>query len=387
MAAEIKPAQRSEDDRFSSAKKIELLSKLDGSGDDINFAIFIPGENGVISVSEDKTIRVWLKRDSGQYWPSICEYMPSGCTSIFYNASDRHIYVGQDNGTVTQYTFSDDCNRLYFIRDFLSHQARVMQVVYAKILKWILSCGKDKLFVYYSTETGNRLGSYSFETPCTSLQFDSMAKYAFVGNSNGIITMLKCDAHGAQFVNTFKGHNTSIRCLKWVEEHQLLFSGSCDQTIFVWDVGGKRGTIYELQGHSNKISGFAYANSTQQLISGGEDSVIVIWEMNAMRKEVPGWVEHNSCQLCQRPFFWNFRAMMDQRQIGLRQHHCRHCGKAVCDTCSSNRINIPIMGFEFDVRCCDSCYQQLQNVRHWLRFMMQSTLSSTWIWTRNENCY
>ena len=41
----------------------------------------------------------------------------------------------------------------------------------------------------------------------------------------------------------------SIRCLKWVEGPQLLFSGSTDQNVIVWDVGGKRGTIYELQGH------------------------------------------------------------------------------------------------------------------------------------------
>ncbi|XP_014097106.1 WD repeat and FYVE domain-containing protein 2 [Bactrocera oleae] len=362
MAAEIKPAQRSCDNRFSSEKKLELLNKLEGSADDINSAIFIPGENGVISVSDDKTIRVWLKRDSGQYWPSICESMPSGGTSIFYNATERQLYIGQDNGTVTQYLFSDDCNRLSFVRDYLAHQGRVMEVVVAHMLKWVLSCGKDKLFVYYSTENGQRLGSYSFETPCTSLQFDSMAKYAFVGDSAGLITMLRCDVQGVQFINTFKGHTTSIRCLKWVEEHQLLFSGSCDQMVFVWDVGGKRGTIYELQGHNNKVSSLAYANHTQQLISGGEDSVIVLWEMNAMRKEVPGWVESNSCQLCPRPFFWNFRAMMDQRQIGIRQHHCRHCGKAVCDSCSVNRINIPIMGFEFDVRCCDPCYKQLQSV-------------------------
>lgn len=36
-----------------------------------------------------------------------------------------------------------------------------------------------------------------------------------------------------------------------------------------------------------------------------------------MRKEVPEWVESDTCQLCTRPFFWNLRAMMDQRQIGL----------------------------------------------------------------------
>ncbi|TMW46027.1 hypothetical protein DOY81_008893 [Sarcophaga bullata] len=39
--------------------------------------------------------------------------------------------------------------------------------------------------------------------------------------------------------------------------------------------------------------------------------------MNAMRKEVPAWIESNNCQICSRPFFWNFRSMMDQKQIDL----------------------------------------------------------------------
>ncbi|EDW28366.1 GL18988 [Drosophila persimilis] len=362
MAAEIKPAQRSCNDRFNTSKKPELLSKLDGSADDVNAAILIPGENGVISVSDDKTIRVWLKRDSGQYWPSICQYMPSGCTAVEYFQEFRQLYVGQENGTVTQYMLSEDCNRLSFIRDYLSHQARVVAVVFTQTHNWILSAGKDKQFAYHCTKSGKRVGGYNFETPCTALQFDALAKYAFIGDHAGQITMLRCDVQGVQLITTFKGHTAEIRCLRWVEGPQLLFSGACDQSVIVWDVGGKRGTIYELQGHSNKVSALAYANQTQQLISCGEDSVVVFWEMNAMRKEVPGWVDSNNCQLCSRPFFWNFRSMMDQKQLGIRQHHCRHCGKAVCDNCSTNRINIPIMGFEFDVRCCDPCYKQLQTV-------------------------
>ncbi|XP_037711159.1 WD repeat and FYVE domain-containing protein 2 [Drosophila subpulchrella] len=362
MAAEIKPAQRTNNDRFNTSKKPELLSKLEGSSDDVNAAILIPGENGVISVSDDKTVRVWLKRDSGQYWPSICQYMPSGCTAIEYVPDSRHLYVGQENGTVTQYALSEDCNRLSFLRDYLSHQARVVAVVFSRTHKWVLSAGKDKQFAYHCTESGKRVGGYNFETPCTALQFDALAKYAFIGDHAGQITMLRCDVQGVQLITTFKGHTAEIRCLRWVEGPQLLFSGACDQSVIVWDVGGKRGTIYELQGHSNKVTALSYANQTQQLISCGEDSVVVFWEMNAMRKEVPGWVESNNCQLCSRPFFWNFRSMMDQKQLGIRQHHCRHCGKAVCDNCSTNRINIPIMGFEFDVRTCDPCYKQLQTV-------------------------
>lgn len=54
MAAEIKPAPRNANDRFSTTNKPELLSKLEGSADDVNAAVLIPGEDGVISVSDDK---------------------------------------------------------------------------------------------------------------------------------------------------------------------------------------------------------------------------------------------------------------------------------------------------------------------------------------------
>lgn len=55
MAAAIKaPASDSSDDRFNSTKKPVLVSKLEGCVDDINQAIIIPGQDGVISVSNDR---------------------------------------------------------------------------------------------------------------------------------------------------------------------------------------------------------------------------------------------------------------------------------------------------------------------------------------------
>jgi len=54
MAAEIKPATSSGSDKFSSTKKPVLLSKLEGCNDDVNAAIIIPGEDGVISVCDDR---------------------------------------------------------------------------------------------------------------------------------------------------------------------------------------------------------------------------------------------------------------------------------------------------------------------------------------------
>lgn len=56
MAAEIKPATKPSNDKFCTTKKPALLAKLDGCNDDINAAVLIPGEDGVISVSDDKCV-------------------------------------------------------------------------------------------------------------------------------------------------------------------------------------------------------------------------------------------------------------------------------------------------------------------------------------------
>jgi len=41
----------------------------------------------------------------------------------------------------------------------------------------------------------------------------------------------------------------SIRSLSWDLERSLLFSASFDQVVVVWDIGGQRGTAFELQAH------------------------------------------------------------------------------------------------------------------------------------------
>lgn len=41
------------------------------------------------------------------------------------------------------------------------------------------------------------------------------------------------------------------------------------------------------------------------------------------------------------------------------QHHCRKCGRAVCNKCSEQSSPLPLLGFEFDVRMCDECHTKL----------------------------
>ena len=61
--------------------------------------------------------------------------------------------------------------------------------------------------------------------------------------------MLKLEGSTCRVMTTLKGHMSGIRCLHWDAKKQMLFSGGYDHTVVCWDIGGKRGTTYELQGH------------------------------------------------------------------------------------------------------------------------------------------
>ena len=52
-----------------------------------------------------------------------------------------------------------------------------------------------------------------------------------------------------EVVTTLRGHSASIRRLCWDAGKKLLFSAAFDSLIIAWDIGGQKGTAYELQGH------------------------------------------------------------------------------------------------------------------------------------------
>lgn len=56
----------------------------------------------------------------------------------------------------------------------------------------------------------------------------------------------------------------------------------------------------------------------------------------------------SSCLACEAPF-----------TLTRRRHHCRKCGKLVCDRCSSQRCSLPASVAGKKERVCDACYKDL----------------------------
>lgn len=352
MAAEIKT--------LNTDVKPNLIGKIEDDNHDYVTALTLtPNEDGIITVSEDRSIRIWLKRETGQYWPSVCHFLTSPCSAMVFCQTTKQLFIGIQAGTVEEYRVADDYNAIYHQRQYMAHSKEVTDVVFGVEKELLVSCGKDRWITWHFTQNGQKMGAHQVSSVPLCLQFDIKSFHVFCGLSNGEIPIIKIDKDRCESINSLKGHSNSTNCLCWDAEKKILYSGSSDKSIIVWDIGGNKGTSFELQGHDAKVVSLHYKSDTQQLISLGGDGSCVVWNMTVKRQETPVWEEKDQCQKCKSPFFWNFRQMWNDKTIGLRQHHCRKCGIALCAKCSSKRTVIPIMGFEFEVRVCDTCFDAI----------------------------
>ncbi|KAK6315242.1 hypothetical protein J4Q44_G00147710 [Coregonus suidteri] len=214
MAAEIQPKPQT--------RTPVLLNKIEASQDVVNTAVIIPKEDGVISVSEDRTIRIWLKRDSGQYWPSVYHTMPASCSCMSFNPETRRLSVGMENGTISEFILSEDYNKMTPAQTYLAHQGRVTVVLFVLEMEWVLSTGQDKNFTWHCSESGTQLGLYRTTAWVSGLQFDVETRHAFVGDYSGQVTILKLEQDSCSLVTTFKGHTGNVTALCWDPVQRVL---------------------------------------------------------------------------------------------------------------------------------------------------------------------
>ena len=343
------------------ARRCPLLThKLEGHTGDILAALIIPKEEGVITAGADKTVRVWLKRENNQYWPSICHSASSPCSSLAYFHEHRRLFVGLANGVIVIFELSEDLNRMERKMLTAAHQSRIDDLTFCPQNEWMLSVSRDKTFQWHCSQTGKRLGTLRTSAWCTKVVFDCESQLAFVAEYSGQIFVLKLQAGGKlSEVNTLKAHSGSVLAMCWDSERKRLMSGGYDQTIFIWDIGGGKGQTFELNGHFSKINSVFYSHVSRKLISACDDKQLGIWDLSVDRIETCNWEEKMNCQVCEKPFILNFKEMFSRKEIGKRQHHCRKCGKAVCDTCSAHSSRLPTMGYEKSVRVCNDCMREI----------------------------
>ncbi|VDK51492.1 unnamed protein product [Cylicostephanus goldi] len=117
-----------------------LLHKIEGHVARVNDVYLLSKEEGVWTCSDDRSVRLYLKRDNGQFWPSIHKIMPVAPTCLYYSEETSRLLVGLLNGHVYEYHVADDYNTM---SDPEARRVLVLFVQFAEIIFIFLSSKRD----------------------------------------------------------------------------------------------------------------------------------------------------------------------------------------------------------------------------------------------------
>ncbi|KAG8867352.1 hypothetical protein FRC20_006004 [Serendipita sp. 405] len=102
---------------------------------------------------------------------------------------------------------------------------------------------------------------------------------------------------GTPIGGPLKGHTDRIRSVAYSKDGRRIASGSDDKTIRIWDAETGATVVGPLEGHSSVISCVAYSPDGRRIVSGSYDKTIRIWDAEtgvAVKKPLKGHVDEIS---------------------------------------------------------------------------------------------
>lgn len=194
--------------------------------------------NIVVTVSEDKTGRLWDTRNEQcvGLLAGHTEYINSVCVS------DRYIFTCSADKTIRKYSLDTGAP----LKTFTGHESTVNQVISSGDL--VFSSSYDRTLKCWHGDTGECLRTFrghkrgvyplhlvpSETNRGTFIDMDNNDDILVSGSADN--TAKSWGMNSNECLVTFKGHKGAVICLTVDTKGKLLFTGSADTTVRSWDL-------------------------------------------------------------------------------------------------------------------------------------------------------
>lgn len=164
-------------------------------------------EGGLLNLTcgHHRTLLIWLKRDTGAFWPSVSKSLPSAGSVLSYSTNRRELFVGIEQGAFMQYRISEDYNSLDLVTTFPAHQGRVTSITVDYEREIILSCARDR-YVRMHNLSGRLLAAHCIDAWCSCLEYDKETGTVFLADYKGEIHVIQIEDSKFKLLSVLKSH-------------------------------------------------------------------------------------------------------------------------------------------------------------------------------------
>ncbi|XP_064411934.1 TAF5-like RNA polymerase II p300/CBP-associated factor-associated factor 65 kDa subunit 5L [Latimeria chalumnae] len=247
--------EEDEDDERSMGTEMKILR---GHCGPVYGTKFLSDSSGLLSCSEDTSIRYWNLRSftntvlyHGHAYP-VWDIDISPCSLYFAS--------GSNDRTARLWTFDRTCP----LRIYAGHLADVDCIKFHPNSNYIATGSTDKTVRLWSTQQGNAVRLFTgHRGPVLSLAFSPNGKYLASAGEDQRLKLW--DLSSGALYKDMRGHTDNITSLAFSPDSSLIASASMDNSVRLWDI---RNTYCSAttDGSSSELIG-VYTGQTNNVLS------------------------------------------------------------------------------------------------------------------------
>jgi len=239
-------------------------------------AIWSPDESKILTISSDKTIRVWNARTGKQL--TILEGHQGRLVKVLWSKDGTKVVsLGTDlTPRIWDIATGDE------IATLVGHTARINDIIWNKNETQIITVSSDKSVRIWNATSGIQLLELlDHEGHVISARWSPDESQILTASTDETAKIWRSD-NGQQILE-LTGHTNRIEHALWNKEGTIVLTASADKTARVWDANSGQ-VLALLEGHTSEVTQASWNADETRILTVSEDKTARIWDTQTGNK-------------------------------------------------------------------------------------------------------